>query len=271
MSVIGSDAWRWRARSVGDGKFLLRFPTANMANQWSRVKNLTLRNEALIKIEAWSPAVGAKGVHQSAWFRVTGIPTDQRSVRTLAKVGGLVGEVIEIDEESRFNYDYVRLRIACRDVARVPKTAESRLGMYLMDFGFEREVLIEGTEKMLKSGIKVTDENHPPAKKSKPDHGYVKGTNDGQNQNGMANMEDAKAAGKQKAIYSAPPKMDNRGQSYSGFMKDARKAYTRSDNADIEDGKVHIPETFEDSDSDSDSFSQRLGHLAGMGDHMKDG
>jgi hypothetical protein len=58
-----------------------------MTQQWSRLKNLTLRNEAQLKIEAWSPAVGAKGILQLAWFRVFKIPADQRSLMTLAKVG----------------------------------------------------------------------------------------------------------------------------------------------------------------------------------------
>ena len=114
-----------------------------MVNEWSRIKNLTLRNDAQIMIEAWSPTVGAKGILQTTWFRVSGILADQRSSKTLAKIGGLVGKVMEIDEGSRYRYDYVRHKIACRDVTKVPKTAESFLGMYLIDFGFEREVAIE--------------------------------------------------------------------------------------------------------------------------------
>ena len=68
------------------------------------------------------------------------IPADQRSIRTLAKVGGLVGKVMEIDEKTRYRADYVRMKIACRDVHRVPKTAEGTLGLYFYDFTFEREV-----------------------------------------------------------------------------------------------------------------------------------
>jgi hypothetical protein len=37
----------------------------------------------------------------------------------------------------------VRLRIACRDVTKVRKTAKGTLGLYIIDFGFEREVLLE--------------------------------------------------------------------------------------------------------------------------------
>lgn len=70
-------------------------------------------------------------------------------------MGGLVGKVVEIDESSRFRYDYVRLKIACRDVTKVPKSIEGTLGMYIIDFGFEREVPEVGGERLLKSGIKV--------------------------------------------------------------------------------------------------------------------
>jgi hypothetical protein len=81
--------------------------------------------DAQIRIDIWSLAVEGKGVLQSAWFRVSGIPTNQCSIRALAKVGGLVGKVMEIDEGSGYRYDYVRLRIAYRDVTKVPRTAES--------------------------------------------------------------------------------------------------------------------------------------------------
>lgn len=47
---------------------------------------------------------------------------------------------MEIDEWSRYRVDYVRLKIACRDVSKVPKSAESGLGMSIFDFGFEREI-----------------------------------------------------------------------------------------------------------------------------------
>lgn len=130
-----------------ENKFLMRFPTIKMASQWSNHKNITMRNEAQIKIEPWTQVVGAKEVLQSAWFRVKKIPADQRSIRTLGKVGGLVGKVIAVDEGTRYRYDYVRLKIACRDTTKVPKIVEAFLGMYLMVFEFEREVTEDGIEK----------------------------------------------------------------------------------------------------------------------------
>jgi hypothetical protein len=66
MNLIGADVWRWNARPVIEGKFLLRFPTTQMANQWSFVKNLTMRSGAQIQIDSWSPAMDAKGVLQTS-------------------------------------------------------------------------------------------------------------------------------------------------------------------------------------------------------------
>lgn len=60
--------------------------------------------------------MGAKGVLEQAWFRVKDILVDQRSIRTIAKVRGLVGKVMEIDEKTRFKAEFVRVKIACRDV-----------------------------------------------------------------------------------------------------------------------------------------------------------
>lgn len=46
MDLIGADTWKWRARPVADGKFLLRFPIAKMASEWSRIRTLILKNDA---------------------------------------------------------------------------------------------------------------------------------------------------------------------------------------------------------------------------------
>jgi hypothetical protein len=33
-----------------------------------------------LKIDAWSPSIGAKGMLQMAWFRAKEIPSDQRYI-----------------------------------------------------------------------------------------------------------------------------------------------------------------------------------------------
>jgi hypothetical protein len=50
MNLIGTDGWKWHARQVADDKFLMRFPTAKMALQWSNLKNLTKANKMMKKM-----------------------------------------------------------------------------------------------------------------------------------------------------------------------------------------------------------------------------
>jgi hypothetical protein len=139
MHVVGSNSWKWNARQVSDNRFVIRFLNAMLVKDWSRFKAFAMGDvDAWMKIEQWSPGLGAKGILQLAWFRVKDIPTDQRSLRTIAKVGGLVGKVMEVDEQTRFRADYVRLKITCRDILKVPRTAESTLGLCLHYFIFER-------------------------------------------------------------------------------------------------------------------------------------
>jgi hypothetical protein len=57
---------------------------------------------------------------------------------------------MEIDEKARFRVDYVRIKIACRDLTKVPKTAEGVLGITVYDFGFEREIETESNESSQK-------------------------------------------------------------------------------------------------------------------------
>ena len=106
----------------------MRFPNAKMVFDWSQFVALTTKEaNAQMMVEQWSPKFGAKGVLQQAWFRVGAIPADQRPIRTLAKLGGLVGKVMEIDEKTRYRADYVTMKIACKDVHCVPKTAEGTM------------------------------------------------------------------------------------------------------------------------------------------------
>lgn len=139
-----------------ENKYVMRFPNASMVRDWSKCKALMMNDvDALMKVEPWSPKIGAKAMLQTAWFRVSEIPGDQRSIRTIAKVRGLVGKVMEIDEKTRYRADYVRVRIACRDLQKVPAIVEGCLGICVHDFGFEREAQEESTIKTLTSGIKV--------------------------------------------------------------------------------------------------------------------
>jgi hypothetical protein len=77
---------------------------------------------------------------------------DQRSIRTIAKVGGLVGKTMDIDEKTRYNPEFVRIKIACRDVEAVPESAEGNLGIYIYDFFYEKEEDEENNRRREREG-----------------------------------------------------------------------------------------------------------------------
>jgi len=138
-SVVSSEHWKWSTRKIADNKFTMRFPNAKMVLEYSKF-NLGVKGlDVQFSVEPWTSASSAKGQLQQAWFKVRGIPVDQRGLRTIAKIGGLVGKTMAIDEQTRFSRDYVRIKIACRNVELVPPSAEGTLGLYIYDFFFDRE------------------------------------------------------------------------------------------------------------------------------------
>jgi len=111
------------------------------------IKNI----DAQFTVEPWSSAMNAKGQLQQAWFRVSGIPVDQRGLRT--------------------NKNYVRVKIACRNVDMVPASAESTLELFIYDFFFERE--LSQDERVDHPKTKIPSETHdlqPSPKKPRTDH-----------------------------------------------------------------------------------------------------
>ena len=94
-----------------------------------------------------------------------GIPVEQRGLRTIAKIGGLVGKTLIIDESTRFNRDYIRMKIACRNIDLVPPSAECSLGLFLYNFFFERETPTDDSHDKLQTQVDVGDEGQPSPKK----------------------------------------------------------------------------------------------------------
>uniref|UniRef100_K4AIT4 DUF4283 domain-containing protein n=1 Tax=Setaria italica TaxID=4555 RepID=K4AIT4_SETIT len=95
-NIISGNLWKWTARKVAENKFRMRFPIAKMVVDYNNFKLGLL-------IEPWNSTMGAKGKLQQARFKVRGIPTNQRAMRTIAKVCSLVGKTMTIDEKIRFN------------------------------------------------------------------------------------------------------------------------------------------------------------------------
>jgi hypothetical protein len=165
-NIVDKNVWKRSARKIANNKFSLRFPDARMVQVYKNFKSMALKVvNAQIVVEPWSSSVGAKGELQLGWFRVRGIPSEQRSIKIVAKIRGLVGKTITIDEKTRLKGEYVRMRIACSYVKQVLAKAEGTLGLKIYDFHFEREVLEEHPKEIGKVGVRVEGPAGQPSTK----------------------------------------------------------------------------------------------------------
>ena len=74
-----------------------------------------------------------------------------------------MGKAMVIDEGTRFNNDFVMVKIACRNVNLVPPSVESTLGLFLYDFYFEREEPNEEDHDPLAAKITTNANGHQPS------------------------------------------------------------------------------------------------------------
>ncbi|TVU44513.1 hypothetical protein EJB05_03957, partial [Eragrostis curvula] len=259
FKAILGNVWRWTARPVGDNKFTVRFPIAQLIKDWGHFRPLGLRTvQAQIAIDPWTPAIEAKPEMQQAWFRVRGIPYDKRSEKTLAYVGSLVGSVTDIDERSLHKLEYVRMKICCRDVTKVPATAEGAIIPFLYEFSYEREIFIPSQPPVETVQIAAPSAGEPSTKKPRMDAGPrgTAGTNT--LQIAVTPMPQRTGGGSQ----SAPPKTGTK------FMHDAQKGYKQSQSEieseepmmdDTKDKTKATVEVVDSDDEDDDLLSEEFG------------
>ena len=70
----------------------MRSPNTKMVQYYNNFKLGKKDGDAQMVIESQNSSMGEKGQLQQAQFKVSGIRVDYRGIRTIAKVGGLVGK-----------------------------------------------------------------------------------------------------------------------------------------------------------------------------------
>jgi hypothetical protein len=52
-NLLGTDTWKWKARPIGEKRFIMRFPSSRLLGQWCHFKYLPMEcAEAQMKVEA---------------------------------------------------------------------------------------------------------------------------------------------------------------------------------------------------------------------------
>lgn len=71
-----------------------------------------------------------------AWFRISNIPYEKRSYPNVCMVASNVGLHLEVAMENLNKNDYVRVKIGCRDVTKVPSSVDGLLDFNFYDYFF---------------------------------------------------------------------------------------------------------------------------------------
>ena len=140
----GKKKWRCTARSISPMQFVMRFPNASEVERACCYgKRLPLKDGSIIVcITPWSASVGAKGSIEKEWVRVINIPLEKRCSEHVAYAGGLVGITLEVDEATLHKPEYARILLGCREVKKIPPSAEGMLGEQFYDFFYEVEQVL---------------------------------------------------------------------------------------------------------------------------------
>jgi hypothetical protein len=88
-------------------------------------------------------------------------------------VASLVGIPLEVDKVNLKIWEYVRVKIGCRDITKVPAVVEGLLDLHFYDFTFQREIQVEGhTQPGWNTWTRSNDGNdNPSPKKPKGNEG----------------------------------------------------------------------------------------------------
>ena len=141
-----------------------------------------------------------------------------------------MGKVLAIDERFRFRPEHVRIKLACRDVSRVPAVAEGTLGLKIYDFFFEREVVDNPSLVPLRSGETIGDPSNQASNKKPRMEETSKGNDPSHMGSGPSTVFGKGYAGS----HSAPSKMHALNLTVDKVMEKGKNIIAES-----EDGKVY--------------------------------
>jgi hypothetical protein len=148
--------------------------------------------------------------------------------------------------------EYVRARIACRDVIVVLGVVESSLGLFLYDFFFEREIHTEEDEQNIEVVIRVDDSYQKVAKRSKYEGKMQKEKKADLESLDDGNIKQHSDLGKNTQGFTYQMREQDKRKSKGKEVGDsdikASKIYSSC--SSDEKNKVHITDSEDDDDSD---------------------
>ncbi|KAM0837067.1 hypothetical protein ACQ4PT_061901 [Festuca glaucescens] len=160
-------SWRCTARPINATQYTMRFPNPKEVERACYFgKRMEMKTcDDVLSLSPWSAAIGASSMLNKAWVRVRNIPHEKRCDAHAAYARSLVGVTLEVDQATLYKSEYCRILLGCRDINKLPESAEGALGDFFYIFSYEVETIVAQGPPVVHNMVSVSNSSVPPSPK----------------------------------------------------------------------------------------------------------
>ncbi|RLN09096.1 hypothetical protein C2845_PM11G17100 [Panicum miliaceum] len=208
LKNLVSEQWDFQVRKFTNSEFRVSFPDQSSLDTFSKISKIVLAIYGLkVKISKSSIDPIASVVLQPAWIKIHGVPSFAREEEVIKEITSLVAEPIKVDDFSLLRDEPIRVRVNCRDPAKLRGVVE----IFFNGVGYDIKFAAEGTQ-----GRVPGRGDGPSGSRDKPDDQSGKRGEDKENGKSFRKMD-----GNNKGNTFADKDMDFRqGESQDDSMED---------------------------------------------------
>lgn len=135
--------WDFKVKKLASGDYMATFPDVLSVEMFSKFSYVDLALYGLkAKISRTNLEASTSSVLQTTWVRIYGIPDYAKEEEIVKELTTLAVEPIKVDSDSLAGEDPVRVRVNCRDPAKLRGFVE----VFLNGVGYELKFLAEGLQ-----------------------------------------------------------------------------------------------------------------------------
>jgi hypothetical protein len=110
----------WTISQLSDMEFLLHFPSEELRFELTKFKSFEFATASIkAKVEPTSLGKEAMSVLEETWVKATGFPAKAQKKDIIKEISYLMGDQLEVDEESLLKGRAIRVKVMCKDALKI--------------------------------------------------------------------------------------------------------------------------------------------------------